>query len=250
MELIANDRGNYRFLTGIAPYSSGAAAIEGYEIVHARLMKPIPYKRGFDFIEDHLKGLNRRRQALCGIELRSPAPFTFEGFAALNKDYQQILTDWDLLLDGLNPIARTNVAPVVAPPDEPVLFGFSYTIPANGSGFTFVSAGGGELKNASLRPEAIVCPDQTTPEAMEQKAAFVIQSMENRLKGLGATWSQVTSVSVYTAHNIHPFMKEQILDRIGPAGLMGLNWYYSRPPICGVEFEMDFRGVRQDLYLA
>jgi len=52
MELITNHKGNYHFLSGIAPFSSGVSAIEGYEIVHVTLKLPIPYHRGFDLIDE------------------------------------------------------------------------------------------------------------------------------------------------------------------------------------------------------
>ena len=55
MQLVENLRGNYRFLTGIAPYSSGVAADDGYEIIHATLAEPVPYRKGFNVIDDHLK---------------------------------------------------------------------------------------------------------------------------------------------------------------------------------------------------
>ena len=87
----------------------------------------------------------RPRQALCGIELRSPRPFTFQGFADFNGGYVDILKSWDILLDGLNPVARTNVAPEVDPPGEPLLYGFSYTVPSGQTAITFVVAGAGEL---------------------------------------------------------------------------------------------------------
>ena len=40
------------------------------------------------------------------------------GFIEFNQGYRTILEEWDLLLDGINPVARTNVAPAVAPPAE------------------------------------------------------------------------------------------------------------------------------------
>ena len=79
------------------------------------------------------------------IELRSPRPFSFGGFDEFNGAYRQLLESWGLLVDGVNPIARTNVAPVVGPPAEPSLFGFSYTVPSAASGPpTFVVAGSGD----------------------------------------------------------------------------------------------------------
>src|SRR5690349_877767 len=126
--LVENKRGGYSFLKGISPYSAGAVAQPGFAIEHARLRAPLALTAGFNAIDAHLKSLSRPRAALCGIELRSPQPFTFQGFADFNLRYVSVLKSWDLLQDGLNPIARTNVAPELSPPSEPALFGFSYTV--------------------------------------------------------------------------------------------------------------------------
>jgi hypothetical protein len=251
MKLIDNSTGNYRFLTGIAPYSSGVVAMPGYELCHVRLARPIPYQQGFEVIEQHLAAQSRPRTALCAIELRSPRPFTFEGFAQFNQGYQQILADWNLLIDGLNPIARTNVAPAVGPPAEPVLYGFSYTMPTvNFAGPpTFVVAGAGELAEAALTPAAIVRPNETSSEAMREKAAFVMGVMQARLAGLEQSWNNVTTVDIYTIHPLEPFLTGAILNHMGPAAIHSIHWYYSRPPILGLEFEMDLRSVRQEMWL-
>ena len=116
--LIENKRGGYSFLKGISPYSAGAVAHTGFAIEHARLRAPIAVAAGFAAIDAYLKSLSRPRTALCGIELRSPQPFTFQGFSDFNAGYVGILKSWDLLQDGLNPIARTNVAPELGPPSR------------------------------------------------------------------------------------------------------------------------------------
>jgi hypothetical protein len=251
MKLIDNPAGNYRFLTGIAPYSSGAVAMPGYEIVHVTLHKPQPYRPGFELIDQYLTKRNRSRQALCAIELRSPKPFTFEGFAEFNQGYQEILATWNLLIDGRNPVARTNIAPELFPPDAPMLHAFSYTIPTeqiSDTPLTFVVAGAGDLINQDLSPEAIVRAGDTSPEAMREKAAHVMNTMQARLVGLNAEWSQVTTVDIYTVHPLQPYLTSTILEIIGqPTSMQGVNWLYGRPPIAGVEFEMDVRGIRHEI---
>src|SRR4051794_9061859 len=143
--------GGYRFLPGIAPYSCGVVSAPGFEIAHVTLHRPIPYARGFEVIVGHLTAVGRPRVALCAIELRSPTPFSFSGFGEFNADYARILHGWGLFVDGVNPVARTNVAPGVAPPTEPVLYGFSYSRPCEPSlPPTFVIAGAGELPEGVL----------------------------------------------------------------------------------------------------
>src|ERR1700732_1760247 len=107
--LIENPKGNYSFIKGISPYSAGVAAARGFAIEHARLAAALRLRDGFIAVDKHLKAISRPRQALCAMELRSPRPFTFQGFADFNASYVDILKSWDILQNGLNPVARTNV---------------------------------------------------------------------------------------------------------------------------------------------
>ena len=242
-------KGNYRFLPGIAPFSSGVVAMPGSQVVHATLRRPIPYRKGFELIDAHLRGEGRRRAALCAIELRIPEPLTFDGFGSFNEGYRALLTEWDILLDGENPIARTNVAPLVGAPAEASLYGFAYTLPGGPGTPTFVVAGSGEMRERSLDAAGLVRSGETTPEAMREKAAYVVSVMRDRLHGLGADWTDVTAINVYTAHAIEPFLADTILGGVGAAAVHSIHWYLSRPPVKGIEFEMDMRGVARRLYL-
>lgn len=240
-------RGDYRFLLGIAPYSSGVVAMPGHQIVHATLGTPVPWRDGFALIDRHLGGEDRPRAALCAIALRSPRPFTFEGFAEFNAGYRALLETWGLLVDGANPIARTNVAPLVAAPAEPSLYGFAYTVPGRTPRPTFVVAGSGEV--VELAAERIVRGGETSPDAIREKAAFVMDVMQRRLRGLEADWGDVTALDVYTPHPIEPFVRDVLLAAAGPAAIHGVRWFPSRPPIIGLEYEMDMRGVARELVL-
>src|SRR6202158_4557636 len=100
--LIANRKGNYAFLRGIAPYSAGALADDGYEIVHVRFHQPIPLRVGFERVREHLAKVERPVQALCGMELRSPQPFTFQGFNDFNASYIRVLNDWGVIAENIN----------------------------------------------------------------------------------------------------------------------------------------------------
>jgi hypothetical protein len=212
-------------------------------MAHVTFRRPVVYREMFDRIEQHLEAHGRPKAALCGIELRSPRPFSFDGFVEFNAGYSRTLEDWGLFVDGINPVARTNVAPAVGPPSEPGLFGFSYTRlcdPALAP--TFVVSGAGELPEGVLTHEAIVRVGETSSEAMIEKASFVMDLMAARLHGLGADWSDVTDVDIYTVHPLERILADVILNRIGSAGALGVRWFFSRPPIEGIEFEMDLRG--------
>jgi hypothetical protein len=248
--LTDHPHGNYRFLPGIAPYSCGVVSSPGYEIVYVTYQNPPPFRQGFERIAEFLKSTGRSKVALCGISLRSPRPYNFGGFAAFNAEYADILKSWGVFVNGMNPIARTNVAPVVNPPDEPVLYGFSFTQPcAVDLPPTFVVAGAGELPEGVLAREGIVALGETSPTGLAIKARFVMELMESRLRGLGGDWQLVSTVNVYTAHSLTPLLPEVVLGRIGSASIHGIHWHYSRPPIEEIEYEMDVRGTRTELSL-
>ncbi|HYB71687.1 MAG TPA: RidA family protein [Candidatus Bathyarchaeia archaeon] len=239
--------GDYRYLPGISAFSSGAVAGPGHEIVHATLAAPVPWRAGFARIEQHLRALGRPRAALCGIELRSPRPFTFDGFAQFNEGYRSLLAEWDILVGDDNPIPRTNVAPVVGAPAEPSLCAFAYTVPGTTPTPTFVVAGAGELRDRARGPDGIVRHGDTSAEAMREKARFVMATMADRLRALGAEWSRVTAIDVYTAMPLDAGLLEEILRPAGPAAIHGVHLFPSRPPIEGLEFEADLRGLARRL---
>lgn len=251
MKLIDNPEGNYRFLTGIAPYSAGVVSIPDYEIVHASLLQPVPYRDGFELIEQHLRQHDRNRSALCAIELRSPTPFSFTGFSEFNRSYQALLSEWGLMIGDMNPIARTNIAPQINPPSEPSLYGFAYTVPSPGvQTVSFIVAGAGDLcDQADLREENIVRPGETSVDAMNEKATIVMDVMQERLFGLGRKWPDVTTVDVYTVQPVRPMLESGIFSKAEATSKHGIRWHYSHPPIEGLAFEMDLRAVIHEQWL-
>ena len=250
MQLLANPQGNYHFLSGIDPYSCGVVADPGYEVVHATLQAALPWREGFERIDAHLAAAGRGREALCGIQLRSPEPFTMAGFIEFNRGYIDLLQSWGLYMGDLNPLARTNVALEDFPPDVVSLQAFSYTTPAGADApLTFVVAGAGELREAALDADTIVRKGELGPDAMREKARHVAAIMEERLVGLGAAWDQVTTVDVYTVHLLEGLMEDAVLPTVGEASRHGLRWINSRPPVREIEFEMDLRGTRTELTL-
>jgi hypothetical protein len=73
--------------------------------------------------------------------------------------------------------------------------------------------------------------------------------MQSRLRGLGADWPDVTTIDVYTPHPIEPFVRDVILRTAGAAAIHGVTWFPSHPPIAGLEYEMDLRGVEREVVL-
>jgi hypothetical protein len=87
-----------------------------------------------------------------------------------------------------------------------------------------------------------VRPAETSPEALAVKARFVLDLMERRVHGLGASWGDVTVTNIYTVHDVNALLAPEILPRLGGAGQHGVTWHYARPPIVSIEYEMDLRG--------
>jgi hypothetical protein len=238
--------GNYRFLTHAFQYSGGVAADPGYAIERARFARPLPLAAGFDAIEAYLARLGRPPTAFCACELRSPKQFTEQGFIDFNRHYVQRLEKWGIFRDDINPVARSNVCPEIDPPAEPSFYAFSYTVP--GAGKSFVAAGSGEATDgAGSYAERIVRLGDQSPEGMRDKARCVLAAMEQRMGALGFGWGDVTATQVYTVYDIHPILAGEFVARGALSG--GLIWHFARPPVEGLDFEVDVRGVARELVI-
>lgn len=239
--------GGYAFIEGGLPYCQGVRAREGYAIERVRFTQPVPVEQGFSAIEAHLASVGRPRTALCAVELRSPKPFSMSGFAGFNEGYVAVLKQWGLYRDGLNPVARSNVAPEIAPPAEPSFYAFCYTVAARSTSASFVVSGSGEWPGGGRFPEDIVARGDVTPAGLAAKAEWVLKAMDRRLSELGASWANVTAAQVYTVHDLHAILRDQIVPRTNNGA--GVVWHYCRPPIAELEFEMDVRGVADERIL-
>jgi hypothetical protein len=246
--------GGYRFITHAFQYSGGVAAEPGFRIERARFARPVPLAEGFDAVEAHLNRLGRPPTAFCACELRSPAQFTEAGFVAFNRHDVQRLERWGIFRDEVNPVARSNVCPEIDPPAAPVFYAFSYTVPSDGEtapGDTtpsFVCAGSGEAREGGASyAERIVRLGDQSPDGMAEKARFVLGEMERRMDALGFGWADVTATQVYTVYDIHPFLADEIVRR--DTARAGLTWHYARPPVQGLDYEMDVRGVARELVI-
>jgi hypothetical protein len=193
--------------------------------------------------------MGRPNAAFCACELRSPAPFTEEGFRAFNAIYITTLQRWGLMEGEVNPVARSNVCPEIDPPAQPGFFAFSYTVPDADAAPSFVVAGSGEAEEGKgdYRDNLIARGDTST-QGLRTKARWVLGEMERRMAALGFDWSQTTTTQVYSVHDFHPFMAEELVRRGAMPG--GLTWHFNRPPVQELEFEMDCRGVAVERVVA
>lgn len=235
--------GGYRTLPLVMEFSAGVAALPGHAIHRARFERPVPLAEGFSRIRAHLEALGRPLAAFCACELRSPEPFTEESFAAFNQIYAGTLREWGVMAGEANPVARSNVCPEFAPPETPSFHAFSYTVEASGASPSFVVAGSCEVpeNQPGEYTSHIVRYGETSPDAIREKARFVLGELERRMTLLGGSWADVTATQAYTVHDLGPVLFEEIARR--GAAPHGLTWHTNRPPVIGLEFEMDCRRV-------
>jgi hypothetical protein len=241
------DRG-YRFAPYAMQYSGGVAAEAGHRLVRVRLQRMLPMAEGWRAIAAWLASHGLPRTALIACELRSPAPFTDQGFLEFNTGYHAVLKDWGILSpEGHNPVARSNVCPALDPPAAPGFHAFTVCAPGEGGGF--VASGSGEAREgAGPYAERTIAPGDTSEAGMRAKCHFVLEAMERRMGALGAGWADATATQVYTVYEMAPLMAHLIVPR--GAAAHGITWHFARPPVAGLEFEMDVRRVIEERVIA
>jgi len=242
--LDAKPEGNYHYLpsTGVSPFCSGVVADTGYEIVRATFERQVPWRKGYELIDGYLKALGRPRQALCELELRCAAPYTREGFLDFNAKYAAVLSEWGLYGDkyGTGSTARTNIAPSYNAPPEQVMIGFAYTIPSSISRQTFIVSG----------TPAQVRKGEATDDAIAEQVAWMVNALEERMKELGVSWDLTTDFIAYTPFDIEPWLRSEVVPKIGSAIANGIRWFPGHAPIGGGGIEMGTYGVIQDIRVA
>lgn len=232
--------GGYRYIPHAFQYSGGVGALPGYRIERVEFARPLPLATGFAWIENYLGKLGVPRLGFCACELRSPEQFTDQGFVEFNRHYTGALMRWGVMKNTEdNPVARSNVIPLLHKPTEPGFHAFCFARPADGASGSFVIAGSGEANDDPLPyRERTVRYGDTSPDAMREKALFVVGRMEERMAALGMAWADTTATQIYS---VHPFPADEIVRR--GAAWHGLTWHFTRPPVEGLEFEMDCRSV-------
>lgn len=240
--LVDQPRGGLRFLPGGPVYAGGVVAAEGFDIVHAVLRPWLPLEDAYGLIERHLAARGRPMQALCGMELRIPAQLSVAGFRAFNQPYVERLVRWGLMVEGRNPVCRTNVAPVHEPPEQPCVHGFSYTVPGGRGSPSFVMSGMTELGPGG----SVVAAGDTSAEGMRRKLRFVFEAVSVRLAELGQSWERTTQVEFYAAAAPGAMIEEFLAPALGDAARRGIRWHLGRPPVEGVEVELEARAAQRE----
>lgn len=240
--MISRPDGGFRFLPGSPVFAGGAVAEPGFAVEHALLARWLPLEQGYAAVERHLRALGRPMQALCGMELRLPRQLTPEEFTAFNAPYVARLDAWGVTHERLNPVSRTNVSPAAGAPAEPSLHGFSYTVPADIGRVTFAMSGMVERGPGG----AVVAADDVSAEGMQTKLAYVVGAVTDRLAELGLQWRDATHVELYSGADI-PGAVAMLMQRAAGALPRGIRWHFGRPPVVGLELELEARGVVREV---
>jgi len=239
--------GGYRYVDGAFQYSCGVAALPGHRITRVRFQTPLPIAAGFARIEAIITAAGRPLTAFCACELRSPEPFTETGFSAFNRTYVEPLKAWGLLDGERNPVARSNVCPAIDPPPVPSFYAFSFTEVEPDAPPSFVIAGCAEAAEGGATYEIVRAGDTST-DGMREKARFVLGVTESRMHELGFAWPDTTGTHMYTVQDVHPIFADELVRR--GVARAGVSWHFNRPPVSGLEYEMDTRGVMHERVVA
>jgi hypothetical protein len=248
------EAGNYRYIPSVFQYSAGVKAEPGFCLEQVRFHRALPLQDGFEYAKAHLQKIGRPLTAFAHCELRSPTQFDDQGFIAFNRQYVAQLEAWGIYTpafenrEAINPVARTNVCPKHHAPRQVSMFSFTYSVPVESPRISFVLSGGGDArKGPEPYRDRIIAYGDCSPEGLKIKIAFVIDEMTARLRKLDLTWNDATKVQAYTIHDIAPWIDELLSN----PGLIpnGLTWHYAKPPVAGLEYEMDVRGGVSELFI-
>jgi hypothetical protein len=229
-----NTAGNYRFLGEQGrPFSGGAVADEGYDMVHAILERPLPLAQGLAAVVRHLQEVGRPVQSIAGFELRIANPLTLEKFNAFNRGYVQALESIGLVADGLFPAARTNVSATISGVSEPSVYAATFTVKGGRGRPAYVMSGVPEEK----------------PSDVDSMLESMMRVLSSRMNELGVEWHDATAIQLYGVDDAQGRLVDQVLTSLGPAAIHGIHWFPSLPPIEGLTFEIDVRSAGTELVL-
>jgi hypothetical protein len=232
--LAHNRSGNYRFLAAEGrPFSGGAVADEGYDLVHARFKRPLLLEAGLAAASRQVAAAGRPVHAIAGFELRIPEPLTGADFESFNHRYVTSLRRLGLEVDGLLPAARTNVAAVVGGVSEPSVYALSYTVPGRRPRPAFVLSGAPEEEGSDTA----------------SRLDSIMRVLSGRLEAFGASWDDATAIQLYGVDDFQDLVVEKVLKKVGGAAVHGIQWFPSLPPIEGLKLEIDVRSAGTELVL-
>ena len=239
-EIIASPQGGYSFLKGgMHPFSGGVVCQKGHALTRVRFRAALPLAEGLAKAASFIKAQGRPLAALAACELRSPAPMSLADFAAFNRHYVEVLKANGFPSEAPFPMARSNVAPTLAPPATNTLFAFTYATTTTEAQARpdFLISGKAEIMD---EPRTVIAEGDPSPAGTEKKASYVFQELRIRVEELGCQWADITGVQIYTPRSLDPVVP--LLKRIGLAHV-GVTLHPAYPPVAPYEFEVDVRSV-------
>jgi len=244
--LLDNAAGGYKVLPAGGVFCGGVIPADGLEIVHVLLRPWVPLKDAWSFIEAYLKAVGRPVQALCGMELRSPAQLSVEAFRAFNRPYVEQLTKWNLVLGPYSAVCRTNVVPAQDPCAEPSVHAFSYSTPADYTGVSFCVSGTADIDAHGQ----IIAEGDVSPAGMQLRLQQCVDVITERLSMLELGWNDATHIDLCVAQDIPGLMATVVVPGLRGAAARGIRVHFARPPIVGSEVELECRGCRRELVVS
>jgi hypothetical protein len=239
-DIVASPQGGYSFLKGgMHPFSGGVACHKGHALTRVRFRTQQPLAEGLAKAASFIKAQGRPLAALAACELRSPAQMSLADFAAFNRHYVEVLKANGFPSEAPFPMARSNVAPTLAPPLTNTLFAFTYATTAAEAPARpdFLISGKGEIID---EPRTVIAEGDPSAAGTEKKATYVFEQLRIRVEELGCHWADITGVQIYTPRSLDPVVP--LLKRIGLADV-GVTLHPAYPPVAPYEFEVDVRSV-------
>ena len=111
-------------------------------------------------------------------------------------------------------------------------------------------AGVPEVASREGGKREVVAAGDVSLEGLRRKNACILEALGGLLREMKLGWSEASAVNLYTVHDLHPLFATDLLPALGAAANRGIRWHYARPPVIGLELEIDGYAARQELVLA
>jgi len=225
-------------------FSRGVAAQSGYEFHRVRFLNRPLLEPGLRAMHAYITAQQRPPNALAALELRLPAPLSSADGTLANTAYAAALRDAGFVVPGdVRPEARSNMAPLVDPPAALSIHAFTFAVPAPASSACdYVISGRPDIGDSG----EMIAGHNYASAGMQQKAAFILGWLTDRITELGGDPARATGFQIYTRHAIDGIVVD--LSR-NPLSRAGFTLVPGDPPGTAFELEFDVRSVSRELVL-
>jgi hypothetical protein len=70
--------------------------------------------------------------------------------------------------------------------------------------------------------------------------------MTHNLGELAVSWADASTVNLYTTHDLHALIAPMLIPALASAAHIGITWHFARPPVTGLELEIDAWAVARE----